>query len=412
MAAVLLTQDPLLAAIRELAFARGLDAVADVVRLAARHLTGADGVSFVLRAGDECHYLAENAIGPLWQGRRFPISTCISGWVMLNRAPAIVRDIYQDDRIPHDAYRPTFVKSLAMVPVRRDDPVGAIGLYWASLHTATADQVQIAEVLADAASLAMANARLYEELQQSFERERDAREAAEAASRAKDEWLSIVSHELRTPLTVIQGRAQMLQRGDTEPAAVTRGADAIARNSQLLVKVVDDLLDASHMLTGTLRLRLGSIDVREIVRELLDNARPSASARGIELLLDAGGPLRIIADADRVRQIVWNIVNNAIKFSRNGANVRVAVRVEGNEAVITVADTGLGLEADSIPLIFEKFRQVDGSTTRAQGGLGLGLSIAQRLAQLHGGTITAASDGLGKGSTFTVTLPLRSATEV
>ncbi len=154
----------LLCAVRDLASAKNLQNVMDVVRLAARELTGADGITFVLREGNCCHYAEENAIAPLWKGKKFPLSNCISGWVMLNKQAVSIEDIYQDPRIPHDAYRPTFVKSLAMVPVRREDPVAAVGAYWATRHTATFDELESLQCLADAASLALVNVRLCAEL--------------------------------------------------------------------------------------------------------------------------------------------------------------------------------------------------------------------------------------------------------
>jgi GAF domain-containing protein len=157
--------DDLLGVVRDLSFCRTLPDVMDIVRVAARRLTGADGVTFVLRDGDQCHYAEENAIAPLWKGRRFPMRDCISGWVMLNRQPVAIPDIYLDLRIPHDAYRPTFVRSLAMVPVRAADPLGAIGAYWATEHAATAEETGYLQAVADAAALALENVKLYQGLQ-------------------------------------------------------------------------------------------------------------------------------------------------------------------------------------------------------------------------------------------------------
>src|SRR5262245_20935315 len=141
--------------VQQLSLARDLRTVQDIVRRSARRLTGADGATFVLRDGNRCHYVDEDAISPLWKGQRFPLSACISGWSMLNRQAAVIEDIYADDRIPHDAYRPTFVKSLVMVPIRRVEPIGAIGTYWATRHKPTAEEVGLLQALADSASIAM-----------------------------------------------------------------------------------------------------------------------------------------------------------------------------------------------------------------------------------------------------------------
>jgi putative nucleotidyltransferase with HDIG domain len=154
----------LVAAIQRLSLARAIPEIQEIVRTAARRLTGADGATFVLRDGPNCYYADEHAISPLWKGQRFPIETCISGWSMLNRQPVVIEDIYADDRIPHDAYRVTFVKSLAMVPIRTVDPVGAIGNYWARHHRPSAEDVELLQALADSTAVAMENVRVYEEL--------------------------------------------------------------------------------------------------------------------------------------------------------------------------------------------------------------------------------------------------------
>jgi diguanylate cyclase (GGDEF)-like protein len=164
-----MTADPqalrLIRVVQELSMARDVDRVAEIVRRAARELTGADGATFVLRDGQQCFYRDEDAISPLWKGQRFPMSLCISGWAMLNRQATVIPDIYLDPRIPHEAYRPTFVKSLVMVPIRTLDPIGAIGNYWASPHTATAEQVELLQALADSTSIALENVQVYAELE-------------------------------------------------------------------------------------------------------------------------------------------------------------------------------------------------------------------------------------------------------
>lgn len=162
--------DRLIGIIQELSLARQLDDVAEIVRGAARELAGADGATFVLRDGDQCYYKDEDAISPLWKGKRFPIQSCISGWAMLNRQPTVIEDIYLDDRIPHAAYRPTFVKSLVMVPIRTREPIGAIGTYWARHHHATPQQVQMLQALADSTSVALENVQMYAEMEERVRR--------------------------------------------------------------------------------------------------------------------------------------------------------------------------------------------------------------------------------------------------
>lgn len=196
--------DSLLETVTALASARSLDDVTRIVRSSARELTRADGVSFILKEDGNCYYADEDAIAPLWKGSRFPLKSCISGWSMLNRQIAVIPDIYLDLRIPHEAYRPTFVKSLVMVPVRQADPIAAIGAYWGHSHEATAAEQQILQSIANAAALALHNIELDSDLRRAVEREREARERAEHANKLKDDFLATLSHELRTPLHVIQ----------------------------------------------------------------------------------------------------------------------------------------------------------------------------------------------------------------
>jgi signal transduction histidine kinase len=386
----------LLTAIRDLSFARDLPSITEVVRVAARDLTGADGVTFVLRVEGHCFYAAENAIGPLWQGRRFPLEQCISGWVMLHASPAIIEDIYQDPRIPHDAYRPTFVHSLAMVPVRREAPVAAIGMYWAAHHLATTEELGVAEMLADAVSLALSNVTLYEELQR-------AKSAAEQASRAKDEWLSVVSHELRTPLNVVAGWVDALRRGPELPIDRPRALETIARNATTAIGLVDEILDASKLTLGALQLTTAPVLLADAARDAVDRLRPAAESRHISLTVDIGADHVVLGDRTRLGQVFWHLIGNAIKFTDPGGRVGVAVRRNENDVQVVVTDTGRGMEPAVLGRLFGHFIQGDMSPTREKWGLGL--AIARRLVELHGGTITAHSDGLGKGSTFVIQLP-------
>jgi len=392
---------------RDLSFARELPRVARIVRRAARRQTRADGVTFILRDRDCCHYYDEDAIAPLWKGLRFPLDRCISGWVMRHGQAVVISDIYADDRVPHDAYRATFVKSLAVVPVRKDEPIAAIGAYWADHHEATADEVEVLQAVADAAALALENVQLYGDLQAAIARERSAREAAEESNRLKDEFLAVLSHELRTPLNVIQGWLWQLEQPNATVEQRHRAVEILARNTALQIRLVEDLLDTSRAMAGKLRLNLRPLGISEMCEKLAEQARPAAASKGIRLIAELPAtPLAVNGDPDRLHQVVSNLLSNAIKFTEAGGEIRLVVGAIGVDRVrITVSDTGSGISADFLPYVFDQFRQADSSSTRRHGGLGLGLTLVRELVQLHGGSVRAESAGKGRGTTIVVELP-------
>ena len=392
--------DRLLAVIRALSFCRTLQDVMDIVRREARDLTAADGVIFVLRDGDQCHYAEENAIGPLWKGRRFPMKTCISGWVMQHREVAVIEDIYADPRIPADAYRPTFVKSLAMVPVRAEDPLGAIGAYWAANHRASVAELQVLESLAEACALALENVRLYGNLQEALRR-------AEALNRAKDEWMSVLSHELRTPLTPILGWTRMLRSVALDDERRQHALEVIERNVNDEIRIVEDLLDVSRMMVGKMRVEPRRLDLRSPVASAAATLQGEADRKGVALLVSLPEqPVEVMGDGDRLQRAVANLLSNAIKFTPAGGRAQVTLARSDGQVSILVSDTGEGMRPDVMARMFERFERADSSMTRADGGLGLGLFIVRQIAELHGGSVTAHSDGPGHGSMFVIHLPV------
>ena len=372
-----------------------------IVRKAARELTEADGVTFVLRQGNHCYYADEDAIAPLWKGRRFTLETCISGWTMLNRQHVVVPDIYSDERIPHDAYRPTFVKSLAMVPVRRENPIAAIGAYWATQHTATPMEIGVLQSLADAAALALYNAQLDADLKAALRQERDARESAESASRLKDEFLALLSHELRTPLHVINNWLWQLKQGKSiAPAILAKALEVIERNTALQSRLVDDLLDVSRAAAGKLSIDSQLVELGTLCSAAIEAAQPSARGKSIALNLVVADNPKIWGDGERLHQVMWNVLSNAIKFSEKGGLVELHVTRDGARASVVVKDNGPGVPPDFLPHMFDRFRQADASMTRRQGGLGLGLTIVREIMALHGGTVSAESAGKDQGTSI------------
>jgi signal transduction histidine kinase/DNA-binding response OmpR family regulator len=241
-------------------------------------------------------------------------------------------------------------------------------------------------------------------------REQAARAEAEAANRTKDEFLATLSHELRTPLTAILGWSHLLKTNKFDEQSVTRALETIERNARSQSQLIDDLLDVSRIITGKLRLDVHPVELVTIMEAAIDSARPAADAKGIqfEVTLDKSAS-SVMGDASRLQQVVWNLFTNAVKFTPEGGRVSVRLQQVDAHAEVTVSDTGQGINPQFLPFIFDRFRQADGSTTRKHGGLGLGLAIARHLVEMHGGTITAYSDGINQGATFTVQLPLRTA---
>ncbi len=232
-----------------------------------------------------------------------------------------------------------------------------------------------------------------------------ARADAEAANRAKDEFLAMLSHELRSPLGAINTWAHLLRTGRLDAAKTTRALEAIERSARAQAQIVEDLLDVSRIVTGKLRLDLQAVRLAPLIEGALDGVRPQAEAKGLELVSEVDHEATVDGDPDRLEQVVNNLLSNAVKFTPAGGRVSVRLWTDATEAHVMVTDTGKGIHSDVLPLVFERFRQGDSAITRAHGGLGLGLAIVRHLVERHGGRVRADSDGEGRGASFTITLP-------
>lgn len=250
-----------------------------------------------------------------------------------------------------------------------------------------------------------------EEARAAILREQIARQQAEAANRLKDEFLATLSHELRTPLNSILGWARLLRTRNFDPETTAKALETIERNAKLQAQLTEDILDVSRIIRGKLRLALCPVNLVEVIEGALDAAKPQAEAKNILLQTwsDFDG-IQVFGDRNRLQQIVWNLISNAIKFTPEGGKVEIKVEPAGAWALLKVIDTGIGINKQFLPFVFDRFRQADGQTTRTYGGLGLGLAIVHHLVKLHGGSVVAESDGEGMGSTFTVKLPLKKET--
>ncbi|MEP6515164.1 hybrid sensor histidine kinase/response regulator [Microcoleus vaginatus] len=238
-------------------------------------------------------------------------------------------------------------------------------------------------------------------------REQIIRAEAEAANRAKDEFLSVLSHELRTPLNAILGWSTMLRQKNLSEDKVARALETIERNAKSQAQLIEDILDVSRIITGKLRLRVRPVNLVPVIESAIESVQLAAEAKSIRLqsVLDSeAGPL--LGDADRLQQVVWNLLSNALKFTPKDGRVQICLQRVNSHVEITVSDTGTGISSDFLPFVFDRFSQHDSTTTRSYGGLGLGLAIVRQLVELHGGTVTVVSPGIGQGTTFTVKLPV------
>jgi signal transduction histidine kinase/CheY-like chemotaxis protein len=283
----------------------------------------------------------------------------------------------------------------------RGHAIGALALEFSPGAPLGPEALAFLEATVEQCSQALERARLY-----ALERVR--REELEHSNRMKDDFLGIVSHELRTPLSAILGWARMLKRGMlTTPRARERALEAIERNASLQARLVDDLLDVSRIVSGKLAFDMAPVDLAAIIEAAIDSVRPSLLAKGLEIgtTLDDERAI-VLGDARRLQQVVWNLLTNAIKFTPAGGRIEIVLQRSERAASVSVRDTGIGIPADVLPKIFERFKQADGTATRLYGGLGLGLSIVRHVVESHGGTVDARSDGEGRGAEMVIELPV------
>jgi PAS domain S-box-containing protein len=341
---------------------------------------------------------------------RFPMPRATALFGPTFRGEGVIRlaDVKKDPRYgkaaPHYGMPPGHlpVTSYLAVPVvsRFGEVIGGLFFGHSRAGVFTERHERIIRGLAAQTAIAIDNARLYE-------KEQRAREAAEAANRTKDEFLATLSHELRTPLNAVLGWARLLRGGQLGPADSARAIQVIERNASAQAQLIEDLLDVSRIVSGKLRLDLRPVNLAGVIEAAIDAVRPAAHNKGVQLesMLDPSVG-RVPGDAGRLQQVVWNLLSNAIKFTPREGRAEIRLTRADGHVDISVTDTGKGIAPDLLPYVFERFRQGDSSSTRAYGGLGIGLALVKHLVELHGGSVRADSPGEHQGATFTVSLPL------
>jgi signal transduction histidine kinase/ActR/RegA family two-component response regulator len=305
-------------------------------------------------------------------------------------------------------HRKTGVRAAQSTPLisRSGLLLGMISTHWSQPHQPSEHDLRLMDILARQAADLIERKQVEAERERLLEQEQLLRQTAEAHNRAKDEFLSVVSHELRGPLNSILGYTRLTRANPHNAELVARYAEIIERNAKTQQQMTEDLLDTARIISGKLKLEPAPADLRLVLEDALTVVQLAAEAKQIELAASLGDePVEIVGDAMRLQQVVWNLLQNAIKFTPAGGRVELRLERDDKQARIVVSDTGKGIEPEFLPHIFDRFSQSDMSQTRRHGGLGLGLALVKQLVELHGGTIEAAS--AGAGATFTVTLPLR-----
>lgn len=394
-------------AIQRLSLARTVGEVQEIVRTTARRLCGADGATFVLRDGDRCYYADEDAISPLWKGQRFPMESCISGWAMRHREAVGITDIYADERIPHDAYRPTFVRSLAMVPIRQLEPIGAIGNYWAETHPPTAQELRWLQALADSTAVAMENVQLWGQLEARVaDRTKRLQDALDLAERV----LGTLAHEVRNCLGAAGGLIDVSLTYDAaqlghEPRDHLRHAASSVSDG---VRLLDQQMLAARDRAGELRTEPTEVSIAELFAELAATYSALRPDENVALVIDLPADVPVlVTDAHLLKQALRNLISNALKFTDKG-EVRLRARTTAGKVELSVADTGCGIAPEDQERILQPWGQVEGAQPIPHTGSGLGLPFVQSTTRLLGGELRLASQ-LGGGATFTLTFPLAAA---
>jgi K+-sensing histidine kinase KdpD len=383
----------LLNVVQDLSLAKNLDEIMQIVRSAARELVDADGATFILKDGDKCYYADEDAISPLWKGKRFNSSICISGWVMQNRQSAVIKDIYVDDRIPADAYRPTFVKSLAVVPIRKKDPIAAIGTYWSSHHEVSSEQLQLLQALADSTSIAMENIQLVQNLESKI-KERTAELESFSYS---------VSHDLKAPVRSIAGFAKILEEdfSDQIPTEATEHLNRIKKSAHQMNRLIDGLLDLARL--SRLDVQLVEVNVSRLVEEISLQLEAEDPDRKASFTIKPG--VKVVGDQRLLRVAVDNLLRNAWKFSKKTPMAYIefgSYFSENGNVVCFVKDNGAGFDMSHAAHLFKAFHRLH--TEQQFDGTGIGLATVARVMARHKGKIWAQAKA-GEGAQFFLEFP-------
>lgn len=392
--------DILTRTVEQLSTADTLERVTEVVAQAVRQVMGADGATFVLREDGKCFYADEDAIAPLWKGNRFPLESCVSGWAMRHRQVVQIPDIYVDPRVPHDAYRPTFVKSLAMAPIRSAAPIGALGAYWSVEHTPSPTQVRLLEVLANSASVALENL----ELRGAVVRRSTERDSAAARADELEAAVHTIAHDLRSPLGAILGYAELLEDSlDPADRTAREFAGTIVEAGRRMAGQIDRML-AIYRITNR-PIEPEPVDLTAVGHEVARGLEAQVGDRRVEIGIEDG--LQAVADPVLTHLLLENLLGNAVKYTRRTPDARIEL-TRSSEAdagpltTFVVRDNGDGFAPEEADRLFRPMARLHSDADFP--GTGLGLASVARIVELHGGRIRAEGEK-SVGAAFHFSLP-------
>tara|TARA_B110001454_G_scaffold219136_1_gene250290 strand:- start:21184 stop:22428 length:1245 start_codon:yes stop_codon:yes gene_type:complete len=379
--------------------AKDLRDITAIAAETARQLSGSQGSTFVLRDGDLCYYADEHSISPLWKGKRFPMVDCISGWSMIHQEAVLIPDIYLDNRIPHDAYRPTFVKSLCMIPIRKENPIGAIGNYWSESYIPTEDEIKSLQILANSTAIALENL----ELKIVLTKQNSATTGLQHRNNELEVAINAMAHDLRTPVAGMTGMAELLR---------IRLADKIDKDSyDYLYAIMNTGRQTAAQIERMLmlyRANSGAItkqelNITQITHELFNVLKPELHNRTFEFSVEPH--LKAYADAPLVRVVLSNLLSNAIKYSSRKPKTKIDVGLYKNESKFNtfyVRDNGDGFEPAQATKLFQPLNRLHSREDFA--GTGLGLASVAKIVEVHGGKCSAEGRP-SEGATFFFSLP-------
>lgn len=400
LTAELISTELLVTTVQELSLARDIDAVMKIVRTVARKLTGADGATFVLRDGDLCFYAEEDAISPLWKGSRFPMETCISGWAMLNKQPAVIEDIYQDDRIPVDAYRPTFVKSLVTVPIRTIDPIGAIGNYWAKHRKPTPQQVALLQALADITAVSIENIGVRDRLKEKLKERNKMLNQLKVQQEQLQEFTQIIAHNIRAPLSnliILNDLMRQTEAIDDKMLYLEKQQPVI----DFLHETFEELVSATQV-KADFSVEKDHIELEKVTNKTLNLLQGEIVKANAHITQDFSKATTAYYPLKYIDSIIFNLLSNAVKYRSPDRDLQINIKSykKSGWVYLEISDNGLGIDIQKHGNKLFKLHKTFHKHPEAKG---FGLFITKTQIDAMGGHIKVKSKP-EEGTKFTIKL--------